>query len=240
MNFKLYFQKLAPLQKLELYLLIIMFYGVLLYFSSDIYNSFNKTENNIKSPKILEYQNNLKIINSRITTKSKISIVNIIEKNNLKHNIFIESINIQDYKVDLKFSGSFIDVINILNFYQTHFLILYYKIDNVSNKIYCNMQLDIKYMFNENKKNNTIKKLSNPFLVKKVVKIKKKIVPKKVVKKIPLKISAIISSDVLINNNWYEEGDIVNNNKIIKIGIDSVELLDIEKNRKYKLKVHND
>ncbi|MEA2017904.1 MAG: hypothetical protein U9N59_05605 [Campylobacterota bacterium] len=238
MKFKLYFQKLSLLQKIELYLLIIMFYGVILYFSNDIYNSFNKTQNNIKSPKVLQYQKSLKIINSKITTKNKIAIVNIIEQNNSRNNIFTESINIQDYKVNLKLSGSFIDIINILNFYQTHFLIVYYRLDNVSNKTYCDIKLDIKYIFNENKKNETIKTLSNPFLVKKVIKIKK--VKKKVIKRKPLKISAIVSSEVLINNSWYVENDIINNRKIIKVGMDSVEILDIEKNKRYTLRVHNE
>lgn len=238
MKFKLYFQKLSLLQKIEFYLLIIMFYGILLYFSNDIYNSFNKTKNNIKSPKILHYQKSLKILNSKITTKNKNVLINIIEKNNSKNNIFTESINIQDYKVNIKLSGSFINVMNILNFYQTHFLIVYYRLDNVNNKIYCDIKLDIKYIFNENKENETIKILSNPFLVKKVRKIKK--VKRIVIQRKPLKISAIVSSEVLINNNWYAKNDIIDNRKIIKVGMDSVEILDIEKNKRYTLRVQDE
>jgi hypothetical protein len=112
-----------------------MLYGILLYFSSDIYNYFNKSVDNIKSPKILEYQNRLKIINTKIAKKTKIAIINIIEKNNVKHKIFTKSISIQDNKIDLKISGDFNNIINILDFYQTHFVIIYYKIDNASNKI---------------------------------------------------------------------------------------------------------
>ncbi len=174
--------------------------------------------------------------------KNKISIINILEKSHSKNRIFTESIKIRDYKVTLKINGTFENMINILNFYQNHFSILYYKLDNIKNKLHCELELDTKYMFNENENENTntnkISNLSNPFIVKKARKAKK--IVKKIVKRKPLNISAIVSSEVLINNAWYIKGDVVNNNKIMKINIDSVELLDISENKRYILRVHNE
>jgi len=120
-----------------------------------------------------------------------------------------------------------------------HFVIIYYKIDNVNKNIYCDVQLNIKYIFNEAKKSENIKNLSNPFKIKKIRKIKK-VKKNKKVKQKPLKISAIVSSEVMIDNVWYIKGDIVNYNKITEINLDSVELLDIHKNKTYILKVHNE
>jgi len=244
LNFKLYFEKLGIVQKIELYLLIIMLYGVVLYFSEDIFSSFKTNSNNEKSLEILHYQNNLKSINKKISAKNNITIVNIIDKNSIKNKVFIESINVQNSRIDLKFNGNFIDVINMLKFYEMHFLIKYSKLENLGNKLYCDLKIDTKYFFNEREIQKRIKKLSNPFIAKKKKQKKKKIVqPKKIVPKPhvkPIKILAIVSSDILIDDTWYTIGDIVNNNKILKIDINSVEFLDIKKNKKYLLKVDNE
>jgi hypothetical protein len=233
LNTKIYFEKLNLLQKLEIYLLIVIFYGTILYFYDEIIFNF-KVPNPIKESQLIIYKNNLDIIDKKISIKNKISIVNLIDKNNAKYKIKIESLNIQENKISLKFYGIFIDMINILNFYQTHFIITYYKLENINGILHCDLKIDTKYFFNENLKIKFNKNLPNPFFYKKIKKLDY-VKPKKV-----LKLYAIVLNEVLINGIWYKQEDIIHDNKIIKINTNSIELLNIKKNIKFKLKVHSE
>lgn len=218
-----------------------MVYGMLLYFSQDIFNNFNKKSSNIKSPQVLKYQNKLKTINSKIIIKNKLSTINILEENHRKYKIFTESITIQEYKINLKLSGNYIDLINLLRFYQVHFSIIYFKLYYVTNKLYAEISINTKYFFNKDNVINNIKSLENPFFLKKIRKQQKQIeIKQKVIKCKILRISAIIKNEVLIDNLWYKRGDIVNNNKILDIKVNNVKFLDIEKNKKYILKICNE
>ena len=126
--------------------------------------------------------------------------------------------------MNLKVSGNINSLVKFIDITYIQYKILSYDIKLQNKKVY----LYIKYNTNQDiymKNNNVIKyDLSNPF---------KKVRNKR--KKLSL---AIIGEYVLINNKWYEKGDMYKNKKIITIYKNKIELKD--KNGTYTMRIFDE
>ena len=85
LNFKLYFKQLKLYQKVELYLLIIMFYGSMLYFYSDTFHT--QPINTVKHKNINDFKN-------KIIKKDQLFFIKYIEQNIKEYNLFSNSIKL--------------------------------------------------------------------------------------------------------------------------------------------------
>jgi len=234
LHFKLYFEKLKLIQKIEIYILVVMFYGTLLYFYDDIMKNFNQKVEPNKA--VLLYQQKLQSLSSKIVDKKDIKVISFIENNGSKYNVFIETMSINQNRLNIKLHGKFDEVMNLLHLYQTHMKIISFKLFKYKEKIYCELQLDNQYFFNKDKKFTKLKNLHDPFLTLQHKMVNKK----KVILKKDLKLMAIVSNEVLINGSWYRLNDIINNSKIVKINQSSIELQNIQNDQLHILKVNNE
>jgi len=227
------FVKLNFFQKVEVYFLVIFFYGLIYYYipdniiKKDIDKSISKNEVIFKD---------IKILKSKITIKNNLILLKLLIDKSNNYNIFIVSSKNQKNKISLNIKGKFIDTINYINFIKTHFILdsLSFKYDK--DILYSDITLDTKYFYNSDKKIYKLENIVNPFV--NIKRYKNKIVDTSDNKK--LKLNAIIDTNVLINQKWYKLYDKIKNYKIIKIGQNKVELKDLKTNKILILRVNHE
>lgn len=224
--FKRYFKKLNLLQKVEIYLLVIIFYGSIIWFFDDIFTELFKTKQNYKS--IKTFQKDIYNIKQKVTVKSNIEFLNFIESNMIKYNIINKVINLKDNYISIKMQGKFIDIINMLNVISLHTSIKMFSFskNDISNSVICDIEVKSKYFFNQYKEYKKLQNVPNPFF-KETIDDMKKITK--------LKIGAIVSDEVLIFGDWYKVGDIINNYKILNIDKNFIKILNIKNNTKKEI-----
>jgi hypothetical protein len=225
------FIKLSLIQKIEIYLLVIMFYGVIIYQFDNIYpqQTYIIDNLNINTTTIKDF----KELKKRIVKKENTILLKLLEEKSEELMVFIVSTKNQKEFIDLEFYGKFLDIMNFLNYIQNHFTIKKFQLLRKERNMYCNIEIDTKYFYNQNKINNKLHNIANPFVNNKDPKVYKK-------NNNTLKVIAIIASNILIDDKWYQKNDIINNQKIILVNNNSVEFLNKKTNKKYILKVHND
>ncbi|MEA3499378.1 MAG: hypothetical protein U9R16_10015 [Campylobacterota bacterium] len=230
MDIQFRFNKLFLYQKVEIYLLVIMLYGVGLYYISNI--SITKKSFSEIPIEDLKYKKKIQNLKSKIVKKPNSYMVKLLEQKSEKFGCFISSIEINKNNFNLSISGKYIDIINFLNYLQNHFIINRFEL-NIDKKIFIlSIDLATNYFYNLNKIYTKLENISNPFInFKKDTKKRENR---------GIKLFAVISSNVLINNVWYKLNEIVDNKKIISIGLNSVELLDIKSGEKISLKVYSE
>ncbi len=175
----------------------------------------------------------LEILKQNIIKKDINSIIKIIETESLKREVIITLTNIDKNSIEIKFNGKFKNVINLLNYFENHFIINGFTLNKQSSQISSTVTLSTKYMYNPSRKTSDLENLANPF-----VNIIKK--TKLLIKSKPLIISAIVNDEVIIQNIWYKRDDIITNQKIIGIDLNQVKFLDLTTKEIYILKVHNE
>jgi len=224
--FKRYFKKLNLLQKVEIYLLVIIFYGSIIWFFDDIFTELFKTKQNDKS--IKAFQKDIYNIRQKVTLKSNIEFLNFIESNMIKYNIINKAINLKDNYINIKMQGKFIDIINMLNVISLHTSIKMFSFfkNDISNSVICDIEIKSKYFFNQYKEYKKLQNVPNPFF-KETINDMKKITK--------LKIGAIVSDEVLIFGDWYKVGDIINDYKILNIDKNFIKIINIKNNTKKEI-----
>lgn len=236
LNFKSSFEKLSSIQKIELYLLVLMLYGSIVYFYEDIFppKQILDTRNNIE---LLRYQKELKLLNSKIIKKEELYNIKSLEDKAKEFNLFIKSLSIDKNCVNMQLRGDFLSLTNFLNYAQ-----LYYHIGQfVFDKNGVNLHLNIKYLYNEKYTYIKIQDLANPFKKQRIkpdiLVIKK---PQKIVQHKDIKVMAILLDEVCIDNKWYKKKQIVSNYKILAINISEIEVLNMKTNKINILKLNNE
>lgn len=229
MNISKKFIKLKLFQKVEIYLMVIMFYGVILYYIDNIYP--NKPiiikkyiENNIskKEPP------NIKKLNINET-------ISLIDKKATLLDISISKIDIKS-KIYINFSGKFINILNLLNYIKKHFQIFDIKLQKSNKTIEVKIEIGLKYFFNLGMLDNNYTNIPSPF--GKIISKKPYLKGKRVEE---LKLIAIILDEVNINNIWYKNKDFITKNKqIIIIDNNTIMLKDSITKEKKILKIYRD
>lgn len=221
MNFKKYFESLKIIQKIQLYLIVLIFYSLIFFYYKDILAIFTEQ-------KIIK---NIPNITNSVATQGKISIsavhdldlVNYIIQKSQEQKVQVNEYILYEKSIELNINSDFNDLISFLfdlekNLYVESFEVLENDDTSLSTKIMIK-----KNYFYKSSKNSKSKALINSVFKNTI--IKKKFIPKKLI------VQAIIDDEVLINGNWYRLNDMINGNKIIKIGNRSIILFNIEKKK---------
>lgn len=219
MNFKQYFEELKTIQKIEIYLIVLMIYGSSVYFYDDIFSSGS---NNFDTKTLSQYKKKTVQLNSKITQKDDLYILKLIEDKSEELDIFINKLNINKNKINIQCEGKFQHIISLLKFIQQHFYILDFVFTKINKTIKIDLNIDIQYLFNPNKIDHKQLTTSNPFdLIK-----EKQFVEK--IKYNDIKVLAIVMDEVLIQNKWYKTDAIVCNCKIVAIHSNSITVVNLE------------
>jgi len=227
------FLKLSFLQKIEIYILVVIFFGVI-YFNIpiDIVKNIEKpTLNNSK------YIEQLKQLKTKIVKKENLVVTKLLIDKSSHYDILILSSKNSKNQIELNIEGKFFDIFNFLNFIKNHFIINNLSLQKEKSYIVCIIKLNTKYLYNQNIQTSTLDNIPNPFINYKT-KIKNKV--EKIKQDGTLKLFAIIDKNILINNSWCKLNDIVGNYKIIEISLNEVKLLNQETKEKRSLKVNHE
>ena len=233
MNLKINFLKLSLIQKIELYIIVVIFYVLAIYIYNEffIHNNTIKTTSKISSSSINKVQN----LKSKVTQKNSTYLFKLIEQKSETLDCFIYDIKIQEQTMKLSIKGKLNNIINFLNYLQNHFIIQQFELIYEKNTLFSTITLDTLYFYNPHKIYNKITNIPNPFInISKNYNIK--------IEKIDaiLKIDAIVDSNIFINNKWYKQNDIVDGKKILSVELNRVELIDIKTSKKIYIKVYNE
>lgn len=240
MRFKNYFQKLSLFQKLELYILVLLFYSVIFYFYDEI--AFQMKDQDTQNSTILDYQKKYNSLHLKMAEINDNEILTFIEKEASKNNLLLHSLLINSDNIAIKCSGDFTSIVTLLQSCQTHLLIKNFQLSSVKNKIYCDFQVGKNYFYNTNLPLSEIKKPHNPFFQVEITKeIKEQNITKEPsqnsIKIIPL---AIVSNEVLLLGKWYKVGEVIGNEKIVAIDTTTIQMKNIKTKHKYTVKVKNE
>ncbi len=226
------FKKLKLFQKIELYLIVLMFYGAVFYFLDDM--EF-KTSNIVQTKDENIYNKQYKSLKTKISKKDNNLLIKILEEESNLLNIFIIKSKTTKAGITMVYSGKFTDSINYLNYIKNHFNIKSFDFKYEKHKLTTTMEISTQYFYNQNMIYYKLANIANPFTNNKQI---SPLVANKENKE--LNINEIISSHISINGKWYKKGSIIKNKKIVSVNSNSVELIDINKNNKYIIKVFND
>ena len=236
MDIKLYFQKLTIFQKIEVYLLVIMLYGAVLYFYDDITAQHLKKQpvNTIQDQKTIKHHNDIKKLRSKIIKKDNGLLIRLLEEKSEEFKVSIQSTKLEKNYIVLQIVGKFLNIINFLNYCENHFIIEDFKMIQDKKDIICNIKIDTKHFYDPNKIYNHLSLVANPFI--NTVKDINKSNPKNNT----LTVTAIVSKYVCINKQWYKKNETVRNHKIIAIDTNRVELLNLASNKKQILRIYDE
>ena len=209
-------------QKVKLQLLVLPIFFIYFYF----YFYSNKKE--IPSSNL---NNNLTLLENKKFNKSHLELVKDLEKYFVLKKIKINSIDYKNKNLLIKGETSILKIKSLIN-----------KLESI-NKFSNITLLNILKTKSETIFNFEINTEFKKYYIKKKQKIeeKKKVITKKLVKKEKkkdIKLNAIISNHILINNTWQSIDDKIGKYTITKITTNSVLLS--HKEEKLNLKLHKD
>jgi len=193
LNIKGNFEKLSSRELIQLYLIVVMTYGLIFIFYKEL--SMLIYPNKVYTPLVINIQKNNQ---HHIEKLSDLELLTYFNDKARDEKIEIVETNILQNSIEIKMIGAFKDIMNILNEISNNFKIKQFEIKKVINKIDVSIRLD-REMYTI-VRNSTLKKekIFNPFIIKRA---KKKYKASKII------VSAIVNFEILVNNNWYTKGD---------------------------------
>jgi len=213
LSIKSKFQALKTLQKIEIYIIVMILYSFIVVFSSDIVTFIN--------PQSLSTNTHTKIkVKKHANTYIKmddISLMNYIDTLSREKNTTILESKILEKSMYIKTEANHSEIMKFLTTIENHFVINSFELIEENEQTILSIMIQSSYFYRSALAKKSIKN-PNPFLQNKLKKQKVNTVD------IKLKITAIISNEVLIDGIWYKERDSVGNFKILSILKDKVEL----------------
>lgn len=239
MNFKNYFESLKLVQKIELYLIVLILQGFIFLYFEDIKSFFYKDIQNSKVEVVQDKNNTNRVKNDRIDKISDNELLQFIFKSSDRYNLFVNEYEIYKNHIEVKLDGPFEPLIKILLYFQEHLNITSFELqENQENNNDIILDLVIKkdYFYNSYKSSEIVQnkiealQIISPFQNKSQNEdtLKKQ---ESGVKLEELKLSAIIKDEVLIDGKWYKQGDSINQNKILKIDKNTITIYDAIKGK---------
>lgn len=232
--FKERFESLAFFQKIEVVLIILIVYGGVLYYVDSFY-SFDQ-EKKLKQQTL----KNIDITN-KIDISTQSEALQYIQDKLIVCNIDNSSIVVQNsQKISLEFISAYKNSFKLLSTIEKYFKILSLSIVPKEQLLEVQLVLDTKYIFDKNMTKHLPNSLEDPFYYKKE-KIKEVIVEKKEETfKIPkYQVDGILGDEVLINQQWYLKGDVIENNKVLDIKNNTIFFQNIINKKQFEIKYDN-
>ncbi len=217
MNISERFEKLATYQKIEVVLLVLFFYGAIVYFyekslqDDTTYSAISSVKNTPQSfsNKIKKISNNEAII--------------FLEKNLANYQLNNSNLKSHKNSITLEVEGSFEQVINFINTIEKHMDIVSFELQPRQSDIEVKLVVEKTFLYDQFAKTSKLHFETNPFYQKQKVVLQtqeqKKFTPPKII------IDAIVADEVIYKDNWYKVGDFIEENRIISIKKDSIVLL---------------
>ena len=223
------FEQLSFRQKVELYFIVPIFFTIIFIFLQKILI--------IKEPNILQKQQQLSVqsLSDKIVVRNSKEIMDYIETQIAKHDIFIQSTTISNHTISLSINSSFDSLIEFLYILEQHLIIEEFSLDRLepnSKMIKSRVVFLSEYFVNPNQKEKIVKNIKNPFFheSKIIVSTEENTMINKS-KSTMLQVDAIVTNEVLIQGNWYKKGDIFQKIKIVQIDPTVVKVLHQETNK---------
>lgn len=225
MSIKNNFENLKFFQKVELYIIVIIFFIIGMF----IYDNYIHEKNMTSKPNNNFSENKIKLLKSKMIKKEKNQIIKELDEIAIKYGIDILNSTYNRSTIDFVFNAKLKDSINFLGYINIHFELISFDISQKNKIISTRVKLEIKRYFNPNLEYKSFDSIVNPFKYNKA-KLKEK----------NLNLNAIIGNNVLINSKIYTLFDIVNNHKIIEIKQNNISIKNIKTGQISTLKVYND
>ena len=212
MKIKEKFEKLSLRKIIQLYLIVIMFYGLLFIFYKDV-SAFIYPENLDTS-----FVDKISKVNKQYS--KKLSDLELITYFNDNVKSEIKETKILQNTIEIKMIGTFKNMMNFLNIVSYNFKIKEFEIKKSNQEIDLSIRLE-REVFHMYEANNVKKeKIVNPFTITKT-KIK-------VHKPLKIKVNAIVGAEVLVNDTWHKKGDRIKEYLIKSIKKNVVVFIDIK------------
>jgi len=222
LNFKKYFNSLRIVQKIEVYLIILIFYGFIFIYHQDIIGFFiNQEVQETTQSDIITKSSKLK--NTKVSFITDLELVNYMTKQSKNRDIVIDEYRLYKNHVELKIDGYFNSLVNLLLEIQNHFHIISFEITENNDGLTLTIVVKKNYFYNDD----------TPIIIKQRVENlfeSEKNTP--VVLRDEIKIMAIVANEVLIQGIWYKQNDVIDGYRVVNINKESIELFDIQKKQK--------
>lgn len=225
MNFKKYFESLRVLQKIEVYLIVVIFYSLLFIYHKEIINLVTLQKSSTTQDLQRVQKRASKSSDTKISSITNLELVNYMTKQSKNSNIIIEEYKVYTNYLELKVNGSFNFLLDYLLEMQNHFYIISFEILENNDLLSATIVVKRNYFYEglKSQKNLKSQKIENIFQVQKSVKF----IPKE-----KIKIMAIINDEVLVDGIWYKKDDLIEGHRIEEINKKSIVLFDIQKKLK--------
>ncbi|MEA3288977.1 MAG: hypothetical protein U9Q04_02250 [Campylobacterota bacterium] len=228
MNFKNYFEKLSLIQKVEIYIISMIFYSLLFIYSDQL---FVEEKKEILPKLDTSFNTKLKQLEQKIDKTTQGIVFVKIEQTLQLYNIKTKKIQFDKNNCSLDIEGKLSDIMNFLNYLSIHFNINTIKIHKEQNTIVSSLTLNTKYIYNEKRKIQNINNIPNPFSLKRSYTNYKN--------RTNFKINAILDNEVYINQNWYKTNDKIEGYVIKNISPNGISLENIKNKKLLYLEVHS-
>jgi len=193
LNIKRNFEKLSSKEIIQLYLIVVMLYGLIFVFYKELSHLIYPIES--YKPSIIKIETDSQ---HHIKKLSDFDLLTYFNNKSKDRKIEIIETKILESSIEIKMIGAFENIMNILSDTSTNFKVKKFEIKKVENKIDLLIQLDRQmYTFIQNGKLKK-EKIFNPFLIERA---QNEYIESKII------LSAIVNLEILVNNNWYKKGD---------------------------------
>lgn len=212
------FENLSLVQKIQLYLLLPMFFWLLLFSIETLLVSPNKGVN-------FQQKNRVTIDKNKIEKSISAKVINFLEEKIELYSLSLKTINIKTKNISLEVTGGLENSLSFVQKIQIHLKIVSYKLIKNEKDIHLTLHLNSEYFFN--------KELIDKEFVVASKRSKKHF--------INLKIDAIVNGEVLLDNLWYKEGEIYKNKyQIIQITQQYIKIKHISTQDSFKVNLSDE
>ena len=213
------FEKLTWVQKIQLYLLVPMLFWLLFFGIETLFMQSYKNTITLKN-------NHSTIKKSKLEKTTLSKIVKFIENKIELYKVTLHKVDIKKRVIAIKVSGKKENILSFLQKMQTHLDLISFELLQLKKEFVFHFVVDGKYFFNT-------ELLAKEFLTPTNIKTQK-------IKKLYIKLEAIIDKEVLIDGVWYKQGARYKSYKIINIEKSFIILKDIQSQKSFKVDLLNE
>lgn len=229
MSIKKRFNKLKLKEKIQLTSIVFICYILVFVFYEDI------TDNLF----IKKQETTQKIFHKPVTSQDKrlsnLEVYRYLNSAVKKYHIDLLETKISQNKMKVEICGEFKNIISFMNQYEKNFIIDSYEMEKTSdNRITLSLGVDIKTFYEDNNIDKTNFKVINPYLEEVQKNSSKRTISSDII------ITAILKSEVLIDEKWYSLDDIYEDFRIKEIRKRSVIFVNIKTEEEKIIRIINE
>lgn len=218
MNIKKRFEKLSQREIIQLYLIVIMIYGLIFIFYKDL--SFTIYPIKTYAASLTKISKNDQPHTKKL---SDLNLLTYFNDNARDAKIEIKDTKISTNSIELKMIGAFRNIMIILNQISHNFNIKQFEMQKMDNTIDLSIQLERETFHIVQHSEFRNENIFNPFILKRA---------NTKYKASTIVVSAIVDLEVFVNNTWYKKGDRIKEYLILLIQKNEVLFLNTKTKKK--------